>query len=665
MRMQEGTMGIAADIAIILVAALLGGFLAQRLRQPLILGYIVAGILVGPHTGGVTVTEIHDIELLAEIGVALLLFALGLEFNLQKLGRIRSIAFFGTPLQLLLTIALGFGIGALLGWSAYESLWLGALVSLSSTMVILKTLMAQGRMGTLASRIMIGMLVVQDLAVVPMLIILPELDSLGQGLGRLGLAVLYAAAFLAAMIYGGTRLIPALLKRIAAWNSRELFLISVLAIGLGIGYATYLAGLSFAFGAFVAGMVLSESEYSHQALSDVIPLRDVFGMLFFVSVGMLLDPAFLVANLGTVLLLVLLVVVGKALIFGGITRAFGYAAPTALAVGLGLFQIGEFAFVLARVGIAQGAIQPDHFALILSATVTTMVLTPFATRLVEPLGRWYGRRGGAAPLEAFQLPEAGLHNHIIIVGYGRVGRYTADVLQRLNLPCVVIDQDQQAVDRAKAAGLPVIYGDASSPVVLGAAGVQRARLALVVVSAPIEHLQRFGIYEIVQPEFEAGLELVRQTLLHFDVPAVEIEHLSDTIRTERYQPFETLHTDAQLLSQLRRSRNALDIEWLTLPPDAPLVGQPIASSGIREHTGASIAALLHDGALLSNPGPDEVLHGGQTVAILGTPEQRNAFRTWVYAGTETGPPDAARVEVAPAALLAHALVRAARVLREA
>jgi len=654
-------MGIAADIAIILVAALLGGFLAQRLRQPLILGYIVAGILVGPHTGGVTVTEIHDIELLAEIGVALLLFALGLEFNLQKLGRIRSIAFFGTPLQLLLTIALGFGIGALLGWSAYESLWLGALISLSSTMVILKTLMAQGRMGTLASRIMIGMLVVQDLAVVPMLIILPELDSLGQGLGRLGLAVLYAVTFLAAMIYGGTRLIPALLKRIAAWNSRELFLISVLALGLGVGYATYLAGLSFAFGAFVAGMVLSESEYSHQALSDVIPLRDVFGLLFFVSVGMLLDPAFLIANLGTVLLLVVLVVVGKALIFGGTSSAFGYANPTPLAVALGLFQIGEFAFVLARVGLVQGAILPDHFALILATTVTTMVLTPFATRLVEPLGRWYGRRGGA-PLEPFQLPEAGLHNHIIIVGYGRVGRYTADVLQRLNLPCMVIDQDQQAVDRAKAAGLTVIYGDASSPVVLEAAGVHTARLALVVVSAAIdvelvvrevralnpalhivaravrlaqiEHLQRFGIYEIVQPEFEAGLELVRQTLLHFEVSATEIERLSDAIRTERYQPFETLHTDAQLLSQLRRARSALDIEWLTLPPDAPFVGQPIASSGIRERTGASIVALLSDGALLSNPGPDEVLESGQSVAILGTPEQRNAFRAWIHAGAE-------------------------------
>ena len=580
-------MGIAADIAIILVAALIGGFLAQRLGQPLLLGYIVAGILVGPHTGGVTVTEIHDIELLAEIGVALLLFALGLEFNFQKLGRVRSIAFAGTPLQLLLVIGLGFGIGRMLGWPAYESLWLGALVSLSSTMVILKTLMAQGRMGTLASRIMIGMLIVQDLAVVPMLIILPELHAPEQGLGRLGLAVLYAAAFLAAMIYGGTRLIPAVLKRIAAWNSRELFLISVLALGLGIGYATYLAGLSFAFGAFVAGMVLSESEHSHQALSDIIPLRDVFGMLFFVSVGMLLDPAFLLANLITVLVLVLLVVLGKALIFGGITRVFGYANPTALAVGLGLFQIGEFAFVLARVGLAQGAIRPDHFALILAATVTTMVLTPFAARLAEPLGQWFSRRG-AQPLEAFQLPEMGLQNHIIIVGYGRVGRYTADVLLRLSRPCVVIDQDQQAVERAKAAGLPVIYGDASSAVVLEAAGVHTARLALLVVSAAIdvelvaravralnpalhvvaraarlaqiEPLQRLGIYEIVQPEFEAGLELVRQTLLHFGVPAGEIEQLGDAIRAERYQPFETLHTDADALRHVRQASTTADME---------------------------------------------------------------------------------------------------------
>jgi monovalent cation:H+ antiporter-2, CPA2 family len=668
-------MGIAADIAIILVAALLGGFVAQRLSQPLIVGYIVAGVLVGPYTGGVTVTEIHDIELLAEIGVALLLFALGLEFNFKKLQRVRAIAFIGTPIQLALTIGVGYGVGRLLGWSAYESLWFGALISLSSTMVILKTLMAQGTLGTLASRIMIGMLIVQDLAVVPMLIILPELQNLEQGLWILGFAVLRAIVFLLIMVYGGMWFIPLVLRRIAAWNSRELFLVSVMAIGLGIGYATYLVGLSFAFGAFVAGMVLSESDYSHQALSDILPLRDVFGLLFFVSVGMLIDPAFLIANLGTVLLVVLLVASAKALVFGGITRAFGYREQIPLAVGFGLFQMGEFAFVLARVGLTKGVIRSETFALILATAVITMILTPFATRAVEPLFQWYQRWRGRPQIGASHLPDEGLRDHIIIVGYGRVGRYAGEVLHQLNMPCVVIDQDQRAVDQAKASGLPVIYGDASSPVVLEAAGVHNARLVLVVVSAAldvelvvrqvrqldpdlhivaratrlsqVEDLRRFGIHEIVQPEFEAGLELVRQTLLHFDIPAAEIERLSDAIRTERYQPFETLHTDAQVLAQLRRARHALDIEWMTLPPDAPIVGRSIGSSGIRERTGASIAALLHNEIVVSNPGPEEVLSAGQSIAIVGTAEQRAAFRSVLT--LKTGEPEFAQPVVdAPA-----------------
>ncbi|MDZ4717446.1 MAG: cation:proton antiporter [Roseiflexaceae bacterium] len=647
-------MGIAADIAIILVAALIGGYIAQRMGQPLLLGYIIAGVLVGPYTGGITVTEIHEIELLAEIGVALLLFTLGLEFNFAKLQRVRSIAFFGTPIQLMVTIGLGYGIGQLFGWPIYESIWFGALIALSSTMVILKTLMAQGTLGTLAARIMIGMLIVQDLAVVPMLIILPELQDLQQGLPILGLAILRAALFLLVMIYGGTRIIPFILKRVAAWNSRELFLVAIMAIGLGIGYATYLFGLSFAFGAFVAGMVLSESDYSHQALSDILPLRDVFGLLFFVSVGMLLDPAFLIANIGMILLVVLIVALGKAALFTIITRAFGYQGQIPLAVGLGLFQIGEFAFVLGRVGLAEGAIRTETFNLILATAVITMMLTPFATRALEPLAQWYQRWRGQPALEAFHVPDEGLRDHTIIVGYGRVGRYTAEVLHQLNMPFVVIEQDQRVVEQAKISGLPVIYGNASSPIVLEAAGIHGARLVLVVVSAAldveqvvrqvrqlepelhivaraarlsqIEDLRRYGIHEIVQPEFEAGLELVRQTLLHFDIPAAEIERLSDQVRTERYQPFQTLHTDSQLLGQLRRIRQSLEIEWLTLPPDAPIVGQRLDQSGIRVRAGASIVALLRDGVAVSNPGPDEILQAGQSIAIVGTAEQRAAFR---------------------------------------
>ncbi|HSM56772.1 MAG TPA: cation:proton antiporter, partial [Candidatus Sulfomarinibacteraceae bacterium] len=304
-------MGIAADIATIIVAALLGGLVAQRLRLPLMLGYILAGVLLGPYTGGLTVSSVHDIELLAEIGVALLLFALGIEFSLEELQPVRRIALIGAPLQMALTMVVGLGLGRLLGWSWIASLWFGAIISLSSTMVILKTLMEQGQMGTLSSRVMIGMLIIQDLAVVPMMIILPELSDLEAGLPVLGLAVVRAALFLAAMILIGTRLLPRLMVYIARWNSRELFLLAVTAIGLGIGYATYLVGLSFAFGAFVAGIVLSESEHSHQALSEIIPLRDLFSLFFFASVGMLLDPAFFLENLGTILLLVVLVAAAK------------------------------------------------------------------------------------------------------------------------------------------------------------------------------------------------------------------------------------------------------------------------------------------------------------------------------------------------------------------
>ena len=252
-------MGIAADIIIIVVAALFGGLVAQRLKQPLMLGYILAGVLLGPLTGHVAVSGFDDIEKLAEIGVALLLFALGLEFSLRELKPVKYVALVGAPLQIVLTTAYGYLVGRIFGWEQGPALWLGGVASLSSTMVILKTLMNQGRMGTLSSRVMIGILIVQDLAVVPLMILLPQLSNPASGLPALGLAAIKASIFLAVMILLGTRLLPRLLKFVVNWNSRELFLVTVAAIGLGVGYATHMAGLSFAFGAFVAGMVLSLS----------------------------------------------------------------------------------------------------------------------------------------------------------------------------------------------------------------------------------------------------------------------------------------------------------------------------------------------------------------------------------------------------------------------
>ncbi|MDD5759708.1 MAG: cation:proton antiporter, partial [Desulfobulbaceae bacterium] len=333
-------MGLAADIVVIVIAALLGALIAQKLKQPLLLGYIFAGVLVGPHTGWETIGDIHEIELLAEIGVALLLFALGLEFSLSELKPVRKIALLGTPIQIFLTIGAGFFIGKYLGWSTVNSLWFGALISLSSTMVTLKTLMGQGLLGTLSSRVMIGMLIVQDLAVIPMMIILPQLSNPRAGLPLLAIAVVKSAAFLVVMLYFGRKILPRLLSHVAQWNSRELFLLSITATALGIGYATFLFGLSFAFGAFVAGMVLSESDYGHQALSDIVPLRDIFGLLFFTSVGMLINPVFLLANWQIILILVLAVSFIKGSIFGILSWLFGYINIIPLSVGLGLFQIG-------------------------------------------------------------------------------------------------------------------------------------------------------------------------------------------------------------------------------------------------------------------------------------------------------------------------------------
>jgi CPA2 family monovalent cation:H+ antiporter-2 len=391
-------MGITSDFVLIVVAGLAGGLLARLLRLPLLVGYVAAGVAIGPYTAGPTVVQIRDIELLAEIGVALLLFSLGLEISFRDLRPVRRFALIGGPLQIMVTAAGGALAGIqFLGLPVTDSIWLGAMVSLSSTMVVLKTLSAAGVTSTLASRAMVGLLVVQDLAVIPMLIILPQLANLSGALPRLARAAGIAAVVLAGMVTLGRWLLPLLLKGVLALGSRELFLVAVVASGVGVGYAAHAAGLSFALGAFVAGMVLSESEVSHQALRDVIPLRDIFGLLFFVTVGMLFDPRFVWEHAGQVTLVTLLIIVGKALILGLLARAFGYKNMAPWIIGLGLSQIGEFSFVLARSGFSAGILSQTAYSLALTCTILTMALSPLVSSAALPLGRRWERRHESAP----------------------------------------------------------------------------------------------------------------------------------------------------------------------------------------------------------------------------------------------------------------------------
>lgn len=661
------TVGIAADIVIIVVAALAGAVLAQRLRQPLILGYILAGMVLGPHTLGLHITDMHEIELLSEIGVALLLFALGLEFSLRELAPVRAIALAGTPVQILLTIAFGYGLGLYFGWTPVQSLWLGSLCALSSTMVTLKTLMNRGLMGTLSSRVMIGMLIVQDLAVVPLMIILPQLSNPGAGLPLLAVAVVKSAFFLLAMFYLGTRMLPRLLSYVAQWNSRELFILSITAMGLGIGYLTYLFGLSFAFGAFVAGMVLSESDYGHQALSDIIPLRDVFGLLFFTSVGMLLDPWYFIGNWDKVLLIVLALFFAKGTIFAVLARLFGYGNIVPIAVGLGLFQVGEFSFVLARVGLETRAIDQGLYSLILTSSVVSMVATPFVSGLAGPLYKLRKRLFRHEALESCNIPDQGLSRHVVIAGGGRVGQHIAEMLGHLGIPMVIVEANHQRMIECKEKKFPVIYGDMAQRTAIEATHLDKARLLLITIPSivvvqaivrqahrmndrlhivaradgaeQVEKLYEEGVYMAVLPEMEAGLEIARQALLHLDVPIASIQHYTDSVRRRLYAPLYESHANYQLMKELDNIKYMLEINWVRLGETSPLKGRTLAEMEIRKKTGVSLVGIIRHGVFAPNPKADYTFTVGDLVAVVGSRQERETF----IALAEGAPPP----EVAP------------------
>jgi CPA2 family monovalent cation:H+ antiporter-2 len=625
----------------------------QRLHQPLILGYILAGIILGPHTGGMTIDEVHDIELLAEIGVALLLFALGLEFSLKDLKPVKYIALFGTPLQMILTIVFGYAIGHLFGWEWKTSLWFGALISLSSTMVILKTLMNQGWLGTLSSKVMIGMLIIQDLAVVPLMIILPQLNNPATGLGNLGFAVIKATVFLVAMFFLGTRLLPYLLKTIARLGSRELFILAITAIGLGVGYATYLVGLSFAFGAFIAGMVLSESDYGHQALSDIVPLRDLFGLLFFASVGMLLDPSFLLSHFTLIFLLVTIVSIGKGCIFAFLAWMFRYRNVIPLAVGLGLFQVGEFSFVLARIGVSSGSISSEFFNMFLTMAVVSMVLTPFVS---SQTSRLYGLRKQwlkHEPLESLNFPQNQLRKHVVIAGCGRIGFQIAGVLQRLAIPFVLVEIDQLRIESAKEAGYPIVYGDGSQEIVQEALSIERAALlvitipGIVVARSIISHAKKvnnnikviarisdpefFDVYkelqipDLVYPEFEASLEITRQVLLYLRIPVPEIQYHTENLRHQLLSEATMSDNGYKTLGQMRAAEQQFDLQWVELEQDNPLINVSIAEAEIRKTTGVSVVGIIRDETLQTNPDPSFRFRQQDLVAIIGSAQARQRF----------------------------------------
>lgn len=549
-------LSLVITVALVLGAALAGGLLARRFGQPVLLGYIVAGAMIGPHTPGLT-TERDQVAVLANLGVAFLMFALGLEFSLEELLRVRRVALLGGLTQIVLTLGLGVATGLAIGWPLPAAILLGTAFAISSSIVAIKLLAGRGEIEAAHGRIALGVGVIQDLSVVPMLALLPLLAGAQGDLGPALLrSVGVSAVALAAVVLVGTRVVPRLLFQLAQTGSRELFLMAVVVIALGTGLASQEAGLSFALGAFLAGIVVAESEFEGQVLAQIIPLRDLFASVFFVAVGMMVDPPFLLAHLGIVLGLVAALVVGKLLLTTLAMMLVGVEARTAALVGAVLAQMGEFSFVLAGLGVGWGIVTSDQYGLMLSVALASILisspLVSAAPGLLSRLARWL-------PLNAAQrraMGTSGVYVYkpdVIVCGYGRVGAELVQILKNGGFSAVVVDINPAVVRDVRAAGGHAIYGDAGMEPVLMRAGVAHARIlalaipdlvsaseavrivrrlnpktqviALAESSSAVRALEHGGVNQVVQPEFEVSLGFGRQVLRWLGVPAADARTL--------------------------------------------------------------------------------------------------------------------------------------------
>jgi CPA2 family monovalent cation:H+ antiporter-2 len=467
------------DLAYVFAAAVLGGGLAWLARQPLILGYVVGGILVSPLTPGPSVSDVHTFEVFAEIGVVLLMFTIGVEFSLADLLRVRRVALLGGPLGILLSVGLGLAVGTLLGWRPLQGSVVGIVVSVASTMVLAQLLLDRGELHTRHGRVMIGITLVEDLAVVVLTVLMPALGALEPGrLGAIGLALLRAAAILVPFWLLAARVMPQVLTWIARTRSPELFLLVALSIALGTAALTQALGLSLAVGAFLAGLLVSESDYAHETLARMLSLRDAFVALFFVTLGALIDPRLLLENLRLLAVMLGLVLVGKPVLWTAVVALFGYPLRTALLVGVGLTQIGEFSFLLVQAARAAGHVGADVYNATLATALLTILANAVLVRLV-PRGLDRAALGRAARIAA---PEAAATPRVVVCGFGRIGSAVGEALETFGVPFVVLETDPDVVRGLRARGVPCLYGDAAHPRLLQAAGAARA--PLVVVALP-------------------------------------------------------------------------------------------------------------------------------------------------------------------------------------
>ncbi len=641
----------------VIIYALAAGvvYVFHRIKLPPVVGFLLTGVLAGPHGFGL-ISSLHEVETLAEIGIILLLFTIGLEFSGAQLKQMRRPALLGGTLQVGLTVAAGAGVALALGVAPGQAVFMGCILALSSTAIVLKLLQDKAALDSPRGRTSLGILLFQDVAVVAMLLAMPFLAASPAGstpLGEVGWEFLVKGLVAVGLILAGARWVfPGLMHRMAATRNRELFIIAVVVVLFGVAWLTAWAGLSLALGAFLAGLILAGSRYSHQAIGSVIPMRDLFTSLFFVSIGMLLDISFLVAHPGWVALGTGLVLVGKTLLAGGAALTLRLPLRVALAVGIGLSQVGEFSFVLARGGVKLGLLSNDAYQLMLDVAVLTMALTPATV--------WLGGRLAARPQLLDRLPLPGVPGaranghgfsdtmgHVMVVGFGINGQNVTRAAKAAGIPYVVVEMNPATVHREEAKGEPIIFGDAMNPAVLEHAGVLRAKVLVVAVADPVaaRHIvatakdlnpalyiiarTRFlqempalfdlGADEVIPEEYETAVEIFARVLRRFLVPQDEIERQVAALRAEGYEMLRGLAAPAEERQDICRMISDVDIATVQVAEGAVGAGKSIGELGLRKKHGVTALAVRRDKKTIANPGADVVLGEGDYLVLLAEP----------------------------------------------
>lgn len=642
------------DIVIIFGLSVAVLFACHWLKVPHIVGFLITGIIAGPYGLGL-IRAVHEVEVLAEIGVVLLLFTIGIEFSLEKLLRIRKTVLLGGSIQVLLTILVTFFVVNRTGQPVGESIFIGFLISLSSTAIVLKLLQERAEVDSPHGRTDLGILIFQDVIIVPMILLTPLLAGAASRSGEFFFIItVKGIAIISFVIVSAKWIVPRLLYQIARTRSQELFMVCIIVICLSVAWMTSSAGLSLALGAFMAGLIISESEYSHQALGSILPFRDVFTSFFFISVGMLLDVGFLFGHPATIASIAVGILVLKSCIAGLAAFLLGLPLRTAILAGIALGQVGEFSFILSETGIEHGLLIGDTYQMFLACSVLTMAAAPFVIALSPRLAELVLRLplpekviSGFSPVAEIEAKRK--KDHLIIVGYGVNGGNMARAARFAGIPYAIIEMNPETVRSEQSRGEPIFFGDATREAVLQHANIKDARIVVVAINDPastrritevtrrlnpkvhvivrtrylqeMKSLYELGANEVIPEEFETSVEIFARVLAKYLIPRDEIEKFVTEVRSGGYEMLRCLSRNTTAISDLNLYMPDVEIDTLRIGEKSSLAGRSLAEMDLRRKFGITVLAIRRDQEILPNPKADMPLFSKDMLYIIGSPDK--------------------------------------------